>query len=99
MRNFQAIEDSEGRESVGRQFVLRTASTCQLLVKAQVDYIETGYQGANLQLSRKSTQLPKCLLMLKGPVKIFLGGPTAFHTALPPVLQRDGGKGWQVLIL
>ena len=48
----------------------------------QVDYIETGYQGANLQLARKSAQLPKCLLILKGSIWIFWGVPTAFHTAL-----------------
>jgi len=35
-----------------------------------------------LQLARKTTQLPKCLLILKGPIWIFLGAPTAFHTAL-----------------
>jgi len=33
---------------------------------------------ANLQLARKSWQLPKCFLILKG----FFGGPTAFHTDL-----------------
>jgi len=42
--------------------------------KHHVDYIETGYQGANLQLARKSMQLPKCLLILKGPIWIFLEG-------------------------
>ena len=31
-------------------------------------------QGANLQLARKSTHLPKCLLILKGPSEFFLGG-------------------------
>jgi len=34
VRNFQTVEDSEGRGSVGKQLVLRTASTYQLLVKA-----------------------------------------------------------------
>ena len=31
-------------------------------------------QGANLQLARKSTHLPKCLLILKGLSGFFLGG-------------------------
>ena len=37
-----------------------------------------------MQLARKSTQLPKCLLILKGPIWILFGGATAFHTALVP---------------
>jgi len=35
-----------------------------------------------LQLDRKSTHLPKCLLILKGPIWIFWGAPTAFYTVL-----------------
>jgi len=35
---------SEGRGSVEKQLVSRTASTYELLVKAQVDYIEIGYK-------------------------------------------------------
>jgi len=34
VRNFQTVEDSGGRGSVGKQLVLSTASTYQLLVKA-----------------------------------------------------------------
>jgi len=34
VRNFQTVDDSEGRGSAGKQLVLRTASTYQLLVKA-----------------------------------------------------------------
>jgi len=75
VRNFQTVEDSEDRGSVGKQLVLRTASTWQLLVKAPSWLQWDKLSGANLQLARKSTQLPKCLLILKGPVRIFLGGP------------------------
>jgi len=76
--------------------------------KHQVDYIETGYQGATLQLARKSTHLPKCLLILKGPIWIFLGGPNSVpygsavsitcHSAVRPVdhlgeIMVTHGKG------
>jgi len=47
-----------------------------------VTFWNNAAQGANLQLARKSTHLPKCVLILKGPIWIFGGAPTAFHTAL-----------------
>jgi len=47
VRNFQTVEDSGGRGSVGKQLVLSTASTYQLLVKAPSwlhwDWISGGY--------------------------------------------------------
>jgi len=36
---------SKDRGGVGKQLVLRTAATYQLLVKHQVDYMETGYSN------------------------------------------------------
>jgi len=51
---------SEGRGSVEKQIVSRTASTYELLVKAQVDYIEIGYQD------NEAVQRPTGALWLSG---------------------------------
>jgi len=54
------FEDSEGRGSVGKQEFYALLPPISFWWKHQIDYIETGYQGANLQLARKSMHLPKC---------------------------------------
>jgi len=78
--------------TVNTEGMLESSSFCALLPpigfwwKHHVDYIKIGYQGANLQLVQKSMQLPKYLLILKGLIWIFLGGPTTLYMALSFIL-------------
>ena len=43
-----------------------------------------------MQLDRKSTQLPKCLLISRAPARGFLGAPYSLHKALN--VARGGGN-------